>query len=148
MEPLLEVSWPPYVALRSGIITVAPPMDNAYWLFDEFLRQFVLWYISELRMPISIELPNTTGRCSDMEIFTTSRTFCTGSTPARPATAGTAADFPTTSGWTRGGFNQSSFIVGDVWFASFQLVHLAFAGVDFDASSRATARPPFVISSP
>ena len=46
-----------YVALRSGIITVAPPMDNAYWLFDEFLRQFVLWYISELRMPISIELP-------------------------------------------------------------------------------------------
>ena len=56
-SPLLEVSWPPYVALRSGIITVAPPMDNAYWLFDEFLRQFVLWYISELRMPISIELP-------------------------------------------------------------------------------------------
>ncbi|GAB11151.1 hypothetical protein GOARA_064_01530 [Gordonia araii NBRC 100433] len=56
-SPLLEVSWAPYVAVRSGVLNVAPPMDNAYWMFDEFLRQFVLWYMSELRMPISIELP-------------------------------------------------------------------------------------------
>ncbi|GED97102.1 oxygenase MpaB family protein [Gordonia crocea] len=56
-SPLLEFSWPPYLAVRSGIVTAAPITDNAYWLFDEFLRQFVLWYMSELRMPLSIELP-------------------------------------------------------------------------------------------
>jgi hypothetical protein len=56
-SPLLEVSWAPYLAVRQGVLNVAPPMDNAYWMFDEFLRQFVLWYMSELRMPISIELP-------------------------------------------------------------------------------------------
>ena len=30
---------------------------EAYWLFDEFLRQFVLFYMSELRMPINITIP-------------------------------------------------------------------------------------------
>ncbi|QKT07688.1 DUF2236 domain-containing protein [Gordonia sp. X0973] len=56
-SPLLEVSWAPFVAVRSGVLGVAPPMDNAYWMFDEFLRQFVLWYMAELHMPISIEIP-------------------------------------------------------------------------------------------
>ncbi|NMO02567.1 DUF2236 domain-containing protein [Gordonia sp. TBRC 11910] len=56
-SPLLEVSWGPYIAVREGVLGAIPPTDNAYWLFDEFLRQFVLWYMSELRMPISIEIP-------------------------------------------------------------------------------------------
>ncbi|AFA76036.1 latex clearing protein Lcp (plasmid) [Gordonia polyisoprenivorans VH2] len=56
-SPLLETAWSPFVQIRSGVLGVVPPAENAYWLFDEFLRQFVLWYISELRMPISIEIP-------------------------------------------------------------------------------------------
>ncbi|GAA1481417.1 oxygenase MpaB family protein [Gordonia sinesedis] len=58
-SPLLEASWAPYLAVREGLLTAVPPVDNAYWMFDEFLRQFVLWYMSELRMPISIEIPTT-----------------------------------------------------------------------------------------
>ncbi|MBO0853667.1 MAG: DUF2236 domain-containing protein, partial [Nocardia sp.] len=56
-DPLLRFSWGPFVAVREGVMGAIPPSANATWLFDEFLRQFVLWYISELRMPISIEIP-------------------------------------------------------------------------------------------
>ncbi|MCX5045722.1 DUF2236 domain-containing protein [Aldersonia sp. NBC_00410] len=55
-SPLLETAWGPYVAVREGALNVGVPKE-AYWLFDEFLRQFVLFYMSELRMPINIEIP-------------------------------------------------------------------------------------------
>ncbi len=54
--PLLETAWGPYVAVREGLLNVGLPRE-AYWLFDEFLRQFVLFYMSELRMPINITIP-------------------------------------------------------------------------------------------
>lgn len=54
--PLLETAWGPYVAVREGLLDVGVPKE-AYWLFDEFLRQFVLLYMSELRMPINITIP-------------------------------------------------------------------------------------------
>lgn len=54
--PLLETEWGPYVLVREGLLNVGMPRE-AYWLFDEFLRQFVLFYMSELRMPINIEIP-------------------------------------------------------------------------------------------
>ena len=54
--PLLETAWGPYVLVREGLLNVGMPRE-AYWLFDEFLRQFVLFYMSELRMPINIEIP-------------------------------------------------------------------------------------------
>ncbi len=57
--PLLQFSWGPFLAVREGILGVVPPTKDAYWMFDEFLRQFVLWYASELRMPLSIEIPQT-----------------------------------------------------------------------------------------
>lgn len=56
-DPLLRFSWGPFVAVREGLLTVAPPTQEVYWMFDEFLRQAALLYLSELRMPISIELP-------------------------------------------------------------------------------------------
>ncbi|WAC53956.1 oxygenase MpaB family protein [Gordonia sp. SL306] len=55
-SPLLETAWGPYVAVREGALNVGVPKE-AYWLFDEFLRQFVLFYMSELHMPINIEIP-------------------------------------------------------------------------------------------
>lgn len=55
-SPLLETAWGPYVLVREGLLNVGMPKE-AYWLFDEFLRQFVLFYMSELRMPINIEIP-------------------------------------------------------------------------------------------
>ncbi|MGB3709993.1 oxygenase MpaB family protein [Gordonia sp. (in: high G+C Gram-positive bacteria)] len=55
-SPMLELSWGPYVAVREGVLEAGMP-PKAYWLFDEFLRQFVLLYMSELRLPISIEIP-------------------------------------------------------------------------------------------
>ncbi|HEY9312646.1 oxygenase MpaB family protein [Williamsia sp.] len=54
--PLLETAWGPYVLVREGLLDVGLPKE-AYWLFDEFLRQFVLFYMSELRMPINISIP-------------------------------------------------------------------------------------------
>ncbi|GAA5061285.1 oxygenase MpaB family protein [Nocardia callitridis] len=58
-SPLLEVAWGPFVAVREGILGAIPPSADAYWLFDEFLRQFALWYLAELHMPINIELPQS-----------------------------------------------------------------------------------------
>ncbi|NUS44107.1 MAG: DUF2236 domain-containing protein [Mycobacteriaceae bacterium] len=58
-SPLLDVAWGPFVATREGVLAVAPAVDAPYWLFDEFLRQFALWYLAELRMPLSIEIPLT-----------------------------------------------------------------------------------------
>ena len=54
--PLLETAWGPYVAVREGLLNAGLPRET-YWLFDEFLRQFVLFYMAELRMPISIQIP-------------------------------------------------------------------------------------------
>ncbi|MFI9407249.1 oxygenase MpaB family protein [Nocardia sp. NPDC052316] len=56
-DPLLRVSWGPFIAVREGLLPVVPLAPDAYWLFDEFLRQAALIYLAELRMPISIELP-------------------------------------------------------------------------------------------
>jgi len=55
-SPLLETAWGPYVMVREGILDLGMP-PKAYWLLDELLRQFVLWYMAELRMPISIQIP-------------------------------------------------------------------------------------------
>ncbi|WP_405161568.1 DUF2236 domain-containing protein [Nocardia sp. NBC_01499] len=56
-DPLLRVSWGPFIAVREGLLPVVPLAPDAYWLFDEFLRQAALIYLAELRLPISIELP-------------------------------------------------------------------------------------------
>ncbi|MBB5915149.1 hypothetical protein BJY24_004016 [Nocardia transvalensis] len=56
-DPLLRVSWGPFIAVREGLLPVVPLAPDAYWLFDEFLRQSALLYLAQLRMPISIELP-------------------------------------------------------------------------------------------
>lgn len=56
-DPLLQFSWGPFIAVREGLLTAVPPSEEVYWLFDEFLRKAALIYLSELRMPISIELP-------------------------------------------------------------------------------------------
>ncbi|WP_433662759.1 oxygenase MpaB family protein [Nocardia sp. CA-128927] len=56
-DPLLRVSWGPFIAVREGLLPVVPLAPDAYWLFDEFLRQAALIYLAELRMPISIEIP-------------------------------------------------------------------------------------------
>ncbi|MFC9896441.1 oxygenase MpaB family protein [Nocardia sp. NPDC127579] len=58
-DPLLRLSWGPFIAVREGLLPVVPLAPDAYWLFDEFLRQAALVYLAELRMPISIEIPTT-----------------------------------------------------------------------------------------
>jgi len=55
-SPLLETAWVPFVGVREGLLGVGVPKET-YWMFDELLRQFVLLYMSELRMPISIQIP-------------------------------------------------------------------------------------------
>lgn len=56
-DPLLRVSWGPFIAVREGLLTAVPPLGDPYWLLDEFLRKAALIYLAELRMPISIEIP-------------------------------------------------------------------------------------------
>ncbi|MER5421017.1 oxygenase MpaB family protein [Streptosporangium roseum] len=56
-DPLLKVSWKPFIAVREGLLPF-PLAPEAYWLFDEFLRKAALLFLSEAR-PISIEIPDT-----------------------------------------------------------------------------------------
>ncbi|WP_344681016.1 oxygenase MpaB family protein [Saccharopolyspora taberi] len=55
-DRLLTTFWGPFVAVREGVLDAFPGADNIYWMFDEFLRQAALVYLSEAR-PISIEIP-------------------------------------------------------------------------------------------
>ena len=55
-SPLLETAWGPFIAVREGLLTAGLPRET-YWMFDELLRQFVLYYMAELRMPITIDIP-------------------------------------------------------------------------------------------
>jgi hypothetical protein len=54
-DNLLNVAWGPFIAVREGLLPL-PLAPEAYWTFDELLRQFVLLYMSELQT-ISIEIP-------------------------------------------------------------------------------------------
>lgn len=56
-DPMLRTFWPPFVAAREGLLNF-PGAENVYWLFDEFLRQAALLFLSEAG-PISIEIPET-----------------------------------------------------------------------------------------
>ncbi|TYB56138.1 DUF2236 domain-containing protein [Nonomuraea sp. PA05] len=56
-DPLLRLSWGPFVAVREGLLPF-PLAPEAYWLFDEFLRKAALLFLSEAK-PISIEIPQT-----------------------------------------------------------------------------------------
>ncbi|MGW3349504.1 oxygenase MpaB family protein [Nonomuraea rubra] len=56
-DPLLRLSWKPFIAVREGLLPF-PLAPEAYWLFDEFLRKAALLFLSEAR-PISIEIPET-----------------------------------------------------------------------------------------
>ncbi|TCJ97411.1 oxygenase MpaB family protein [Nocardia alba] len=56
-DPLLQFAWGPFIAVREGALSIVPPLEDPYWLLDEFLRKAALIYLAELRMPISIEIP-------------------------------------------------------------------------------------------
>ncbi|NUP63639.1 MAG: DUF2236 domain-containing protein [Nonomuraea sp.] len=56
-DPLLRLSWKPFIAVREGLLPL-PLAPEAYWLFDEFLRKAALLFLSEAR-PISIEIPDS-----------------------------------------------------------------------------------------
>ncbi|WP_043622372.1 oxygenase MpaB family protein [Nonomuraea candida] len=56
-DPLLRLSWKPFIAVREGLLPF-PLAPEAYWLFDEFLRKAALLFLSEAR-PISIEIPDS-----------------------------------------------------------------------------------------
>ncbi|MBB0968253.1 DUF2236 domain-containing protein [Dietzia aerolata] len=55
-SPLLETAWGPFIAIREGLLTGGVPKET-YWMIDELLRQFVLYYMAELKTPITIEIP-------------------------------------------------------------------------------------------
>lgn len=61
-DPVFENLWPPFVAVREGIldITKAPKeLREFYWVFDEIIRQGVLLVLSGANYPISIQIPTT-----------------------------------------------------------------------------------------
>ncbi|WP_329089894.1 DUF2236 domain-containing protein [Actinomadura citrea] len=61
-DPLIQTLWPPFVAVREGLLdlTKAPKeLRQLYWAFDEILRQGALLYLSGFKTPISIEIPQT-----------------------------------------------------------------------------------------
>lgn len=56
-DTLLNTLWGPFVWAREGLLPF-PGAQETYWLFEEFLRKFALFYLSEAQ-PISIEIPQT-----------------------------------------------------------------------------------------
>ena len=61
-DPIFENLWPPFVAVREGILdmTDAPKqLRQVYWVFDEIIRQVVLFVLSGANYPISIQIPTT-----------------------------------------------------------------------------------------
>jgi len=54
----LDTFWDPFIAVREGILDRFPGSSDLYWTFDEFLKQFMLFYLSEAQK-ISIEIPTT-----------------------------------------------------------------------------------------
>ncbi|MFA1537886.1 oxygenase MpaB family protein [Actinomadura monticuli] len=61
-DPIFKNLWPPFVAVREGLLelTDAPPeLRTVYWIFDEIIRQAVLFVLSGADYPISIQIPTT-----------------------------------------------------------------------------------------
>jgi hypothetical protein len=56
LDVFIENAWPPFVAFREAALPL-PLAPEGYWAFDEFLRQFLLFFLSEGK-PISIEIPD------------------------------------------------------------------------------------------
>ncbi|MGN2638038.1 oxygenase MpaB family protein [Nocardia takedensis] len=56
-DPMLRLSWGPFIAVREGLLPIVPLAPDAYWLFDEFLRQFALVYLSQFDLPLNIQIP-------------------------------------------------------------------------------------------
>ncbi|MFG1997856.1 oxygenase MpaB family protein [Spirillospora sp. NPDC048911] len=61
-DSLFQTAWEPFVAVREGLLSLekAPgALQKAYWAFDEILRIGALLFLSEGKVPISIEIPQT-----------------------------------------------------------------------------------------
>ena len=56
-DPMLQTLWPPFIAARELGVHF-PGAPETYWMFDEFLRQSMLFYLSEGEQ-ISIEIPQS-----------------------------------------------------------------------------------------
>lgn len=57
-DSALNTFWIPFVRVREGVQDVFPGADNIYWMFEEFIRKFVLLFLGGLN-PINIEIPTT-----------------------------------------------------------------------------------------
>lgn len=55
-DTFIATGWPAYVAFREGT-SLLPVLPEAYWVFDEFLRQGALFYLAEGRR-IDIAMPD------------------------------------------------------------------------------------------
>ena len=56
-DAFVRNGWPPFVAFREAGLAI-PLAPAGYWLFDEFLRRGVLFFLSD-GQKISIEIPDT-----------------------------------------------------------------------------------------
>ncbi|SEF24477.1 hypothetical protein SAMN05421837_102728 [Amycolatopsis pretoriensis] len=56
-DPLLQTAWPPFIAVREGLLPF-PLAPAAYWTLEEIIRQIALLFLSE-GQTISIEIPDT-----------------------------------------------------------------------------------------
>lgn len=54
-DNLLKIAWKPFIAVREGLLPF-PLAPSAYWLFEEFLRKFALFYLGE-GQALNIEIP-------------------------------------------------------------------------------------------
>jgi hypothetical protein len=55
-DAFVSDGWPPFVKFREALLPL-PLAPKGYWAFDEFLRQGVLFFLSDGK-PISLEIPD------------------------------------------------------------------------------------------
>jgi endo-cleaving rubber dioxygenase len=66
MEEFIAEGWPSYIKLSEGLISTGVVPPDGYWMFDEILRQAVLFYFNDgERMDITLPCGNRTNFTSN-----------------------------------------------------------------------------------
>jgi hypothetical protein len=56
-DPVFALFWPPFVAVREGLLKTFPGTGDIYAVFDTIVEIGVLAYLSRLNFPIDIKIP-------------------------------------------------------------------------------------------
>ena len=56
MDNSIKAGWPPFIKMREGLLVLPLVVPQLYWMFDEFLRQGVMFFLGEGKR-VNITMP-------------------------------------------------------------------------------------------